>query len=428
MVPEGREESSLKNQPHESDRVAITGYGAVTPLGFDEGTIVATLRACQTGVSRQTIDGELDCHFGRVPAAIFDQRDAAFGFLRGDEQELARNDEGLLFAVVAANQAVAMAGLDRAPLPGHRVGVAVSSSKGLLRNMIRANRIFLSEGPCGPNRRLMTDLFLNFSGDTLGRFVSRKHGFAGPILNFPTACASGATSLIGAISLLRSGAVDAVLAGSSESSGNAVTIASFQNMGALSPDRIRPFHRERSGFNPGEGAAVFVVEREADARRRGARVVATIEGWDYRSDAYHITAVETDGLVVEHTIREALRRAGWRPQDVDYVNAHGTGTPLNDATEGMVVNRVFGEPGPLVSSLKGYVGHLLGGSASAELAMCLASLGDGFVPPTLCLDTPDPAIRLRHVAQGGEERRVGRFLKFSLGFGGHIAVLAVQLA
>ena len=131
--------------------------------------------------------------------------------------------------------------------------------------------------------------------------------------------------------------------------------------------------------------------------------------------------------MVEHAIREALRRADWSPDTVDYISAHGTGTALNDSTEAAVIARVFGAPGPLVSSIKSYIGHLLGGSASAELAIAMMSLEDGFVPPTLGLDAPDPAFTVRFVPQGGVEARVRRILKFSLGFGGHIAVMAVEL-
>lgn len=415
------------NLPMKSDPVVITGVGAATPLGITADEIAASLEAGRSGVSRQMVDGCMDVCFGRVPAAIHEHADRIFAHLRDDEQEVARNDEGLLFGMYAADTALAQSGLTATDENRHRVAVAVSSSKGLLRNMIRANRLFMEHGPAGDPDGLMSRLMLTFSGDVLGCHVARRHGFRGPVLNYPSACATGATSLIGAVNLIRGGYADAAVVGSSESSGNAVTIASFLNMGALSPTTARPFHAERGGFNPGEGAGVVVVERESHARARGARILARVAGWDFRSDAYHITSVETEGIVVEHTVREALRRAGWRPADVDYINAHGTGTALNDATESVVISRVFGRPGPLVSSLKAHIGHLLGGSASAELAICLVALSRGIVPDTLHLDRPDPAFDLQLVRGGVAHRRVRRFMKFSLGFGGHIAALAVEM-
>ena len=198
-------------------------------------------------------------------------------------------------------------------------------------------------------------------------------------------------------------------------------------MGALSAELCRPFHAQRRGFNPGEGAAALVLEREEDARRRGAAILGRIRGWDFRSDAYHMTAVETEGRAVQTAVREALRRAGWQPSDVEYVNAHGTGTQLNDATEAHVLESMFEMPGPLVSSLKGHIGHLLGASASVETVVCMMALARGIVPETLNLDEPDPAFRTNFVRGGVARRQVKRFMKFSLGFGGHIGVLAIEM-
>src|SRR5262249_39264116 len=148
----------------------------------------------------------------------------------------------------------------------------------------------------------------------------------GPALNYPAACATGSVSIIAGINLLRDGVADVVLAGSSEASGHPLVLAAFQNMGALSPGKARPFHRDRDGFNAGEGAALFVLEREEDAQRRGARILARIAGWDFRSDAYHVTGENPDGTTLEYCIRKTLSRARWQPEDIEYVNAHGTGT------------------------------------------------------------------------------------------------------
>jgi 3-oxoacyl-[acyl-carrier-protein] synthase II len=406
--------------------VVITGIGAATPIGVTHGEIIGNLRARRGALTPRVFDGALESWFGAVPRSIDTHFDRLFAHLDAPEREIARVDDQVLFALFCAGQALEQSGLSVTDSNRSRIGIVVSSSKGLLRNMIRANALLREQGPHGSGR-LLGELMMSFPGDTLGRHLARKHGISGPIQNHPTACATGATSLIAAANLIRDGYIDAAIAGSSESSGNAVTLASFQNMGALARGHTRPFHRERDGFSPGEGAGVFVLERGDLARARGARILGTFSGWDFRSDAYHITAVETDGRVVEHAIREALRRAGWQPESVDYISAHGTGTALNDSTEAAVIGRVFGAPGPLISSIKSYIGHLLGGSASAELAIAMMALKDGFVPPTLLLDEPDPAFLVRFVPPNGVEARPRRMMKFSLGFGGHIAVMAVEL-
>ena len=409
------------------DSIVVTGLGAVTPLGLHADEIVSALEAGHCAVKHRRMDDCIEVWFGRVPETVYDRADTLFSHLSEEEQEVARNDEGLLFGLAAAEDAIQQAGLTQAGLQPHRVGMIVSSSKGLLRNMLRANHLFLKHGPVGDPEGLMARLFHNFSGEMLGRHVARRHRFTGPVLNYPSACATGLTSIIGAVNLLRDGIVDAAVVGSSESSGNAVTLASFSNMGALSPELCRPFHAKRRGFNPGEGAAVLVLEREVDARRRGAAVLGRIRGWDFRSDAYHMTAVETEGHAVQTAVRQALRRAGWDASEVDYVNAHGTGTQLNDATEAHVIETMFEAPGPLVSSLKGHIGHLLGASASVETVICMMALARGIVPETMNLDEPDPAFRTNFVRGGVAHQQVNRFMKFSLGFGGHIGVLAVEM-
>ncbi len=176
----------------------------------------------------------------------------------------------------------------------------------------------------------------------------------------------------------------------------------------------------------------MVLERESSARQRGARIMARITGWDLRADGYSATAVEPDGRTLDYAIRRTLARAGWCPEDVEYINAHGTGTRLNDSVEAAVISRVFGDASlgrkrPLVSSLKPYIGHLLGASSSVEIALAITSLNRGYIPATLRLQEPDPEFCLNHVAASGEDRRVTRFLKISLGFGGHTGVIAIEL-
>lgn len=291
------------------------------------------------------------------------------------------------------------------------VGVVVGSSKGLPERLYP-----------GKFSRGIPD----FSGDNVSRELARILGAEGPALNYPAACATGLICLIQGANLLCRGICDEVFAGATEASGYPLFLAGFKNMGALSSQPMQPFHADGNGFNPGEGAAVFRMVQSGDSAE-GEKPKAILRGWDFRADAYHMTAVDPTGDTLALSIRKALQQAGWKPEDVEYINAHGTGTPVNDAVETRAIATVFGENCPPVSSLKPYIGHLLGASGAVELALVLMALRNGFVPPTLCAGEFDPKLPVRHVPPGGLEKRVRRFLKLSLGFGGHVAVLAVEI-
>lgn len=412
----GRKALALLLHPRQPDRVSesivISGIGAVTAIGCDASAIARSLRSGRSGVVKFSCLG--------FPGPFW------FGDAGRDDRDCHDlPDRALRFAGDAAVGAVADSGLDLASLDPSRVGVIVSSSKGLLGNLLAAREAGLSS-------RQRSRLFAAFSGDTPSRHIARMLALSGPALNYPAACATGIASLVPAIYLLKEGILDAVLTGSTESAGNPLVLAGFASMGALDPELSRPFDRTRNGFNAGEGAAVMVLERESSALQRGVRPLARLAGWDLRADGHSATSVEPGGHTLEYSIRRALARAGWSPGDVEYINAHGTGTRLNDAVEAAVIARVFesngiGRNGPLVSSLKPYIGHLLGASSSVELALAVISLNQGYVPPTLRLKEPDPEFSLNHVVVAGETRRISRFLKISLGFGGHTGVVAIEL-
>lgn len=366
--------------------------------------------------------------FGRVCDPIESIARDDLGFLSPEDQQIAREDNGLVFGIAATRDALEESRLDLAAHEPHRIGVIVSSSKGQLRSLLQAHKQYRDKGPAylHQNGTGFTSLFRNFPGNVLGEMLAAKYGITGPVMNYPAACATGLNSVIYAAGLLHDGMIDVAIAGSSESSGNAVTLASFYNMGAIADGHVRPFHRDRHGFNPGEGAGVFILERESDAKKRGARILGTICGYDFRSDAHHMTAVEPGGTVIEYAIERTIREAGWKPEDVEYINAHGTGTELNDKTEAGAIERVFGQRQPYVSSLKAAIGHLLGASSGVELALIMIALAEDFVPPTLLLDIPDPEFHLNFVPDGGLHTHINRFMKFSYGFGGHIAIVAME--
>jgi len=378
--------------------IAITGIGFVTSLGDDSAGVVAALRSGISGVRRYDFGGGFELPVGRVNEDVFCQ---------------GQGDMAGPFALAATKGAWRESGLELGEFDSWRVGTFIGSSKGRLGNLI-------GEGGLALDPR-------NFPGDTLGLQVARAMGFAGPVLNYPAACATGTNCIVQAAHYLQDGSIDIAVAGSGEAGCLPLILAGFNNMGALSGEIARPFDVERAGFNPGEGAAAFVLEREGDARARGATILARIVGGDIRSDAFHITSAEDSGAVVSYAIERTLKLAGWDPADVDYVNAHGTGTRLNDVVEGRAIRRVFGGHQPFVSSLKPNIGHLLGASSAVELAVSMVCLKDGFLPPTLGLETPDPDIPLRFVTGKDSREGVDRYIKLSLGFGGHIGMLAIEL-
>lgn len=378
--------------------MVITGVGASTALGNTRAQSLAGLRACTSRTGEVELDYGLRIRFGACADTVPPYKRT--------------QDYTSQFTREATDEALVESGLLDDVDP-QRIATVMGCSKGRLHRLVSSHpQLDIQE----------------FPGNTLGVELAARHGFEGPVLNYPAACATGLACIIAGANLLRDGAVDAVIAGSAEASAYALTMASFINMGALSLDIMRPFDRARDGFNPGEGAAAFVLEREADARARGAKIIARLAGFDLRCDAFHITSADASGETIALSIRRALKHAGWQPSDVQYISAHGTGTRQNDAIEARAIHAVFGKSCPPVSSLKPYIGHLLGGSASAELALAMMALRDGFLPPTPGLNKPDPDLAaIQFVPGGGIAARLSRFLKLSLGFGGHIGCVAIEL-
>lgn len=383
--------------------VVVTGLGIASPLGLSDAAVIQALRRGKTAIAPVTVDKRLTVLMGRVKPLPSETDEA---------------DRALALAEWSARDALAQARIDADTVPGHRMMMLMGSSKGRIGNLL----------PEPPHTKLTLNV-ANFSGDSLGLQLAQRLGFTGgPVLNCPAACATGIISLIRGVHALQHDEADVVLAGSAESTGRALLLSAFQNMGALSPRLMRPFHADRCGFNPGEGGAAFVLERERDAKARGAHILARIAGWDHRSDATHMTGVDPSGEVLAYCLRRALGRAGWTPGDVEHINAHGTATLLNDIVEGRALSTVFGaEQPPVVSALKSYMGHLLGASSAVELALVIICARDGFVPGIPGLDRPDPIIPLRFAPNNGMNGQFRRILKVSLGFGGHIGVIALTV-
>lgn len=411
-----------------ASEIAITGVGVVCPLGWEREAIIAELKANRSRLELTDVGLNEPVYFGGIPPGFFEAANSFTEQLGDPFAELARVDPGLLYGMFATHRALSEAGLVSArQFTGDRVGITSTSSKGFLRCFLEAHSAWQAFPAPATQDLGIGELVCGFSPTTLSEWTNRRYGFTGPTIASSAACATGLVSVIFGCQLIKDGIADIVIAGSAECTRNALTLAGFINMGAFSSQRCRPFHRDRSGFNAGEGAAIFILESRQHAEARGASPLAYIRGTDYRCEAFHITAVEPASATAEYAVRRALSQAGWVPSDVEYVNAHGTGTPLNDRAEAALIRKVFGETMPWVSSLKGHIGHLLGASASVELALTLIALRAGFIPPTLELNTPDPECEMRFVPSQGKKQFVRRFMKFSLGFGGHIAVVAVEI-
>ncbi|MBW3602508.1 MAG: beta-ketoacyl-[acyl-carrier-protein] synthase family protein [Actinobacteria bacterium] len=399
--------------------VAATGLGLVTPAGIG-------VEASWDGVLRGVSAAATDPALVGIPV---DFSCAVPGF---DATELLgrklsrRLDRFVQLALVASREAVADSGLDPAGWDGTRVGVVLGTGMGGAATWEEQHQKLLGAGPAKVSPLLIPMLVPNMAAGQLGM----EFGALGPNLSVSTACATGATAIGVARDLLLSGACDVAVAGGTEAGLTPLSIAGFTQMGALSrrtddPGRAsRPFDVDRDGFVAGEGAGVVVLERVADARARGASVRALVAGYGASADAHHATAPDPKGRGASLALRTALADAGVGSSDVGHVNAHGTSTPLNDATEARVVADVLGDH-VSVTSNKGVIGHTLGAAGAIEAALTMLTVAHGVVPPTANLDSQDPEIDLDVVTKAPREEPVEVAVSNSFGFGGQNAVLVV---
>lgn len=397
----------------------MTGLGLVTPAGLGVRENWARVRAgTPTAAPDPDLEGAAVAFSCRVPgfkAAELLGRATAF-----------RTDRFVQLALVAAREAVADAGLDPSTWDGARVGVVLGNSLGGSTTFERQHRELLDNGVGDVSPMMVPMSMVNM----VAGYLSIDCGARGPSLVTATACASGTTAIGVGRDLLRAGACDVVLAGGTESALSPAVLAGLSRMGALSarsddPARAsRPFDVDRDGFVAAEGAGMVVLERRTDAVARSATVLATVLGFGASADAHHVTAPEPDGTGLESAVRAALADAELAPDEVDHVNAHGTSTPLNDATEAAVLARMFGDR-PAVTSTKGVTGHTLAAAGAIEAAYTVLALRDGVVPPTANLENLDPAVDVDVVSGAARPAPLKVALSTSLGFGGFNAALAL---
>ena len=406
-------------------RVVITGLGAVTPLGNDVPTTWEALVAGRSGVGPITcfdasdIDVQIAAEVKDFdPVPLFGRRKAR------------RNDRFTLFALEAARQAVADAGLEFDDGLKQVTGVFIGTAIGGILTLLKNYDVLQKSG----SRRVSPFMVPMMMPNAASGTVAITYGLRGPNLSIASACATGSHAIGEAAEVIRRGDADMMLCGGSEAVITPLTLSAFRNMGAIStrndePQRAcRPFDAGRDGFVLGEGAGVLVLESLEYARRRVAHIHAELVGYGASADAFHVTAPDETGDGAALAMELALQDAGLSPEEVDYINAHGTGTLLNDRMETRAIRNVFGPHADrlVVSSTKSMLGHLMGAAGAVEAIACLKSLETGWVHPTVNYETPDPECDLDYVRNQARQTWPRVVLSNSFGFGGHNGCLVFR--
>ena len=408
-------------------RVVVTGLGVVTPLGCELDDVWDALCRGQSGVG--TIQ-RFDCRDFKVRfGGEIRQFDAAT-HIQIDSRDLRRADRFSQFALVAAEKAIRQAGIDFSIGDAYRYGVLVGSGIGGLDEIELQHSVLFDRGPDRISPFMIPKLIINAASGNL----SVHWKLRGPNTAVCTACASGTNAIGDALRMIQNNMADVMLTGGTEAALTPMGIAGFARMGALSvrnqapQEASRPFDVDRDGFVLAEGAGILVLEELEFAQRRGARILAEICGYGLSSDATHLTSPDPQGTGAARAIHAAIADAGLKPDDIDYINAHGTSTPLGDVAETNAIRSVFGQHADAlaVSSTKSQLGHLLGASGGVESAFCVNALLQQIAPPTINLDNPDPACDLDYVPHEPRSMRIRSAMKNSFGFGGHNACLVFR--
>ena len=406
-------------------RVVITGMGLVCPVGNNVEDSWANIRAGESGIDWISLfDPELVEN--RVAGEVKDiDLQGRFG-----RREMRRMDRAQMLALVAAEEALDDAGLEISDDNKYDVGVVVGSGIGGIVTVVRALQGFEAKGHRGVSPVIVPALL----HDGISSRVSMHFGLKGPNYNITSACATSNNSLGDAADAIRMGRAKVMVAGGSEACIMPMVISGFNNMKVLTttedvPEKAaRPFDLNRDGFVAAEGAALLILEDLDHALARGVRIHAELTGYGHTSDAFHVTAPNPDGLDAAEAMRRALADAGIGNREISYINAHGTGTQLNDKSETLAIKQALGEDAFQIpiSSTKSMTGHILGATAAAEAIFSVRALQDNFIPPTINLDTPDPECDLDYTPHIGVARPIDHVLSNSFGFGGHNTAVVIS--
>ncbi len=406
-------------------RVVITGVGMVTSIGTGKDVFWESLVNGKSGI---------------VPISRFDASELPAriaGEVRDfdplnylDKKEARRMDRYTHFACGATQIALEDAGLNPESVDSERVGVLIGSGVGGIETVEEQARILVSKGPGRISPFFVPAMIANIAGAQ----IAINYGFKGPNLTTVSACASSTNSAGEALRLIQNGEVDVMVTGGAEAPVIPLAMAGFCALRALStrndePEKAsRPFDKERDGFIMGEGAGILIFESLEHARARGAYIYAEVAGYGVTCDAYHITATDPEGTGAAKAMEIAVRDAGLAPGDVDYINAHGTSTPIGDVSETLAVKRLFGDyAGKLaISSTKSMTGHLLGAAGGIETIICALAIERGVIPPTINYEYPDPDCDLNYVPNKCLQKEVKVAMSNSFGFGGHNATIVLK--
>ncbi|MBI4308169.1 MAG: beta-ketoacyl-ACP synthase II [Chloroflexi bacterium] len=407
------------------ERVVVTGIGVISPLGLDTPSSWQALIQGQSGVGLIT-------SFDPAP---FETKFAAevkgFDPLKYmDRKEARRMDRIAQFAVATTKEAMAQANLTITPDIANDVGVIISSGIGGILTLGEGFKTLFEKGPSRVSPFMIPTMIV----DAVGAQVSILLGAKGPNFAIVSSCSSSADAVGEASEIIRRGDAQVMIAGGAEAVIVPIALAGFNNMGALSrrndaPQKAsRPFDKDRDGFVIGEGSTVLVLESLSFAQRRGTPILAELAGYGATSDAFHITQPADRGEGAVRAMRIALRKAGLQASDVQYINAHGTSTPLNDKFETAAIKDVFGEHAHKVpvSSTKSMSGHLMGSAGAFEAAVCVLTMQHGIIPPTINLENPDPECDLDYVPNVARRAPAHIAMSNSLGFGGHNSSLILR--
>ncbi len=394
-----------------TQRIAVTGIGAVTPVGSGIEEVWSNLLAGRSGIS--AVESFDTSRYSVHRGGEVKQFDPAPTFRRLDPNTVGRASQ---LAVAAARQAVDDAGLDLTTLLPERAGVVMGTTSGEPREVELFDDHYVAE----ELDRVGPEFIGRYPCHVIAGHVASEMDFAGVNVMIPAACAAGNYALAHAFDVLRSGRADVMLAGGADSFSR-ITYTGFARLGAIAPEVCQPFDLNRKGMIPGEGAAVLVLEPLDAARRRGGRVYAEMTGYGLSCDAHHMTAAHPDGAA--RAMSRALTDSSRRPEDVGYISAHGTGTPTNDRQETSAVKRVFGDAAYKVpmSSIKSMIGHTMGAASAIEAAVCALSVATDRIPPTANFVEADPECDLDYVTGGAREQRVDVAMNNAYAFGGNNA-------
>jgi len=406
-------------------RVVITGMGVVSPVGSTLREFWKNITEGVSGISTITRFDATD-----YPVRIAGEVKDFDSFKYFDKKDVRRIDRFIQFAVGASVQAVESAGLNISSIDPDRAGVLIGSGIGGLQTIETQHSILLEKGPKRVSPYCVPMEIINMASG----IVSIRFGFQGPNVSVVTACATGTHAIGEAYRIIQYGDADVMIAGGAESAITPLGMAGFAAAKALStrndePEKAsRPFDRNRDGFVMGEGAGIVVLEEYEHAKRRGADILAEVVGYGMSGDAYHMTAPAPKGAGAVKAMRNALKDAGVSPEEIDYINAHGTSTKFNDLYETMAIKEVFGEHAYRlkVSSVKSMIGHLLGAAGGVEVIASVMAIRTGVIPPTINYEEPDPECDLDYVPNTAVEADVRYVLKNSFGFGGTNACLVLK--